>query len=367
MESRFDRIVIDTTQIRTASDGAMVIPCQFARVGIQEYEDAMMPGGLRLEMRAVEDVEASASTFEGVLITDLHPPDSPYMITPATARGLGRGHLQGVTFDGTWLRADAYIHDQELQSKIRSGERPELSAGYFSSPLAVEGEAYHVVQKAIQGNHVASIPAGTARAGPEARLLLDIAKNQVPPSGEEIRKMEDTIITIGGVDYPIKADQSAVQALRLDLAQRQDAEVEAEKKEAEGDAAQAKIAELEAKIAELEAQLAEAKDPVNQDAWAFARADMVLRARALGGEDLDVSGSSTEVMSRALVKRGRKVEGKSDAYIEAAFDLLEATPTTGGVDRQQASRLLADQGGSEPDPWQDVWDARDRYLGIEGR
>jgi len=335
--ARFDRVVLDYQNRRRSADGSLVVRGRFARTGIQTYLND--DGSERIEYRPPDEVKSSASTFEGVAVTDCHPST---MVDSATWSSLARGHVQGITItDGpdeeSWLEGDFHIKDGILIDRIERGERPELSAGYFcdedDKPGEYKGTAYHCAQRGIVGNHVASIPGGTARAGREARLLLDSAGNQLPPEG--------------GKETP-KMDEQEAKLVALTL---------------ERDQLKARTDALTGEVDQLKAKLAEANDPKRIDAAVKARFDLVDRARRLGGDDMDVTGSDNDVRVRALNAVGVKVDGRSDAYVEARMDAeIEKLDSESGHTVADAIDSTPHVQPPETDWLQPVWDARERLL-----
>lgn len=90
----------------------------------------------------------------------------------------------------------------------------------------------------------------------------------------------------------------------------------------------AKDAEIAAKDAEIEGLKAKVLTDADLDARVQARADLVAKAKALV-KDFDAAGKADADIRKAVVvaKRGAAMADKSEAYIDAAFDLLaEATP-----------------------------------------
>jgi len=338
MGRRYDLITLDYGAQRRSADGSLVVRGRFARTGLQTYRNE--DGSERIEYRAPDEVSSSAPTFEGVAVTDTHPAG---MVNAKSWSSLARGHVQNIslTSDGpdgeSWLEGDFHFKDAALIDRIERGERPELSAGYFcdedATPGEYRGKPYHFSQRGITGNHVASIPGGTARAGREARLLLDSNGNQIPPDG--------------GVEKETKnMDEHETKLVALT---------------SERDQLKARTDALTAEVDQLKAKLAEANDPKRIDAAVRARFDLVDRARKLGGAEMDVSGSDADIRVRALNAVGVKVDGRSDAYVEARMDAE--------LERIDSENTVADAIDTAPhgqpaeaDWLQSVWDARDRMI-----
>lgn len=361
----YDTVTLDASTKRRAADGTLIVRGRFARTGVQIYDNG--DGTSRAEYRSDAEVRKSASSFEGVTVTDLHPEGG--VVTPERWRDLARGHLQSPAFIDGWLEGDFYISDAALATAVEDGDRRELSAGYFAVPVEdvgedPGGEAYTIRQTEITGNHVAALPPGTARAGRGAKLLFDSIQNlprASAPRGEERRSMDDIEITIGEITYQVKADSTAAQALRLELARIPALEVERDQQQARADAAVK--TEAETKVL-LDAAI----DPVKIDELVTARADLVAKAHKIAPKAELAGLDSGAIRAAALEASGRSVEGRSDAYVEAAFDIAvdAATPadgpTVGGIIRDMSG------GASVPDrvdPMQALWASRDRHLAAQ--
>lgn len=298
---RYDTIRLDAGRARRReADGALVVPGRFARSGLQTYHDA--DGSEVVELRPRETVAASAPAFEGITITDRHPSE---FITPDNWSTLSRGHMSAPRViepasddEDLWLEADLVISHRALADAIERGERSELSAGYWCEELDTPGEfrgqPYHRVQDRILPNHVAALGPGEARAGRGARMMLDSAGHQIA-SEKERRTMTDEEIA------RLVAERDQLQARADALVGERD--------------------ELKARVAELE-------DPKRLDAEVTARLELTEQCRKIAGRTFDASGADpVAIRRRALEAIGRKMDGRSDAYVEAAFDLaLEAAP-----------------------------------------
>lgn len=374
----YDTVTLDVGSKRRAADSTLIVRGRFARTGVQTYDNG--DGTTRAEYRSEEEVQRSASSFEGLTVTDLHPSVGGGMVTPARWRELARGHLQDAVFVDGWLEGDFYIPDTELAARVEDGSRRELSAGYFTTPVADVGTApdgtpYELRQTAIIGNHVAALPAGAARAGREARLLFDSIAAAMPhdAADEEGRLMDEIKITIGGITYMVKADSSAGQALTQELARIPALEAERDQAQAKADAA----SEAEVKATKA---LADATDPAKLSELVLARADLVAKATKLAGrpftgepgEGPKLDGlTDTQIRSAALKLAGRDVDGRSDAYVEAAFDLaLEAASVMDEADGPLVRDALAGAQAATGEAAGNLavlWDARDRYLKKEDR
>src|SRR5690606_25499162 len=92
---------------------------------------------------------------------------------------------------GEYLGGTAVLQDESAVRMAQGGHLKEFSAGYLSlldpTPGVVPagmpdaGKPYDVIQRRIRYNHVAFLPPGTGRAGPEVAIRLDSRGNQIGP------------------------------------------------------------------------------------------------------------------------------------------------------------------------------------------
>ncbi len=126
---------------------------------------------------------ATLASFEGMPVTDGHPPD-PEGVTAENAARLGKGHAhnirRGAGAESDLLLADLMITDPVLIGRILHGGKREISCGY-NYTLSEENGRY--VQRQIRGNHVAVVEAGRAGARvsikdrkPERRMTVNNRK-----------------------------------------------------------------------------------------------------------------------------------------------------------------------------------------------
>ena len=156
-----------------------------ARTGVQEYlpEELGLPlssfflpsgsgaeGGIEGDRKALHTVPVlrpeaevfspeTVASFEGMPVTDGHPPDG---VTVDNIRALQKGHAHNVRRgsgdESDLLLADLIITDEGLIEAILGGKR-EISCGY-TYELCEENGRY--IQRRIRGNHVAVVDAGRA-------------------------------------------------------------------------------------------------------------------------------------------------------------------------------------------------------------
>jgi hypothetical protein len=184
---RIDRIALDwgdapsspghARAVKTP-EGYLDVDAYLARDGLLRYSDGRSTW---LEFRPRDELEAAADSWRHAPVTDDHP---PVMVDATTAREYSRGVVISepriVDVDGVaYLAARLRVTDAGLIGKILGG-RHELSIGFLADVhpepgTAPGGQRYDAVQRALAGNHVASVERG--RAGPAVRVLLDSARD----------------------------------------------------------------------------------------------------------------------------------------------------------------------------------------------
>jgi hypothetical protein len=327
---RFDRFVLDLagSRHRRATDGCLVVPGRVARTGIQEYDDGI--GGRRREYRPPEEVGSveSVASFDGASVTDLHPDSG--LITPSTYRQLTRGHVQAPSFADGWMTASFFVGDEELAKKVEAGERVEISAGYTADldetpGVTPDGERYDAIQRNIRGNHVALLPAGTARAGREARLILDSATyDQEAP-----RPRRDETVEEEKKDPEAEAKPAPAEEEKPAPTEEPEEEVlDAKALKADLEAARAELGTLKAQIDAVKAALADTT--AKADSEIERRLALIERASRVAGRPVKARASDEAIIREALVARGVKVDAKApraylDARLDAAAELLGAS------------------------------------------
>ena len=325
------------TGARVTDEGYLVANVRTARIGTQDYL------GVELDRPDLDKVtvyrdesevfrKASLQTFGLLPVTDDHPAD---LVTADTARMVSVGTTnEEVLRDGEYLRIGIKLTDAATIRKVQDGKR-ELSVGYTSElvwgdGIAPDGTAYQARQTNIVGNHIAIVSAG--RAGPMARIgdsqPSTVARwGASPITDEKDAIMADAIQTrtvqIDGLSVvTTDAGAQALEKLMKDM-------TAAEKNAAEEMAAKdGELAAKDAKIAEISKSILSDAD---LDAKVAARADLIGKAKAIA-KDLATTGLSDAAIRKAAVLAvlgDAAIAGKSDAYVDARFDILSEDAAKG--------------------------------------
>lgn len=343
--TRNESIKLDGSKMKRTPQGGIRGPAAVTRVGVFRYKhnDGPMAGKVVREYRPAEEVfhPDSLATLDQAPITDYHPTDNGGLVAPENFTKLAKGTITDVKHDATHVLADAVIQDATVAKAVLRGERIELSAGYVSrmdwTPGTFNGQPYDVVQRNIRYNHVALLPRGGGRQGPDVALRFDAA---ILP--------EAMIIHFDGKDFDM-GDEAQRKAYDLAVQAKANAAVTAEKTRA--DKAEARADAADAELAPMKAAKVQA-----------ARTALETQARKIMGAKAPAAFTGTDRDVRALAV-GIDCTGKSDDYVLARFDSLVEAPAAPAPDTAlEAARAAMQPAGVQltenaptPAPWTQRW------------
>ena len=322
------------------------------RTGIFEYKNA--DGSIRRELRLPEHVfdEESLATYEG----------RPVILTHAAGRVdkdnvddeiVGTILSKGCK-DGESVRVKVVIHN--IDSVKQSGLR-ELSLGYDlvldETPGTWNGKPYDAVQTKIKVNHLALVH--DARAGEQARLNLDSQNNQILKGATEMgtktkkpaadstaavdSKAMDSSNASASTEARIKAIKEQYGARRKDTTSPPDADKFTEALEQQDSDMGELLGIIESMQARADYKSAAdspgkgckkcTKKTDKADSVSVDNIDAIVRERlglARLGDRLGLEG--LEIMNPLDAKKAiistinpnMRLDGKSDLYIQAAFE-----------------------------------------------
>jgi hypothetical protein len=292
------------------------------------YSDGTREWG---ELRTAEEVfrAESLATLCDAPVTQDHPTE---MVNPENFKALSIGHVASdVRRDGEFIAATCVIQDATNLGAIADGSAKDLSCGYSCdleevAGVSPEGEPYDRVQRNIQYNHVALLPPGAGRAGPNVSLRLDGAAVQVRVAKRVQRNDSMKTLKIRSKVYKIDSDE--------DLAETQKA-MDAET--AKADATESKYTALETALQQTMAELAKLKaaesteessegEPMDASEEALdARIELRERARKVVGEKFTM----------------KRADGKAKSNVEIQREIIGATAPTVKLDSLDAKSIPA--------------------------
>lgn len=325
----------DSVQVKAHFDdnGFLVDRPIVARIGLQEYQT---PFGVRREFRPASEVfkPDSLATFAGKPITVGH-----VTVTPDNADKVVVGSCAGAGIqNGIGVEVPLSIYSKRAIESAKKKDTAEISVGYTSvdidkpgwgnnktgeyifdedmkedwKPDSPDWVKFDAVQTNIRVNHIALVFRG--RAG-IAKLNLD-SEQDFPYSDEIPTNKGDEEMTVkikldGAVEFDIpKAVADHIETLKADA---KAAKEKADGMEAERDA-------LQTKVDGIPAQIDEAVKKAKSDAEEHAK--LVADATEIG---IKCDGLSAKEIKVAYIKEitGADASGKTDAYIETAFDIAK--------------------------------------------
>lgn len=314
---------------RKTQDGYLLADLRCARTGIQVYsgDEVGLVGRDTVRVWRPEDAvfdKDSLATFAHKPVTVGHPD----RVTADNWKQHAVGDIgDEVARDGEFVRVSLKLMDANAIKSVEDGTR-EVSMGYtcaleFTDGETPEGDAYDAIQRNIKINHLAIVPRG--RAGSECRIG-DSADNwgaaPITLSDKKEDKMSGALKTVVLGD---KAAQVAVaDAQIIEQFKSDQAKALTDAQAAHDKAIAAKDAEIEKMQAKLDAANEKVLDDAALDKRVADRADLIGKAKAIH-KDAKTDGLSDAAIRKAVVsaKLGDKaVADKSDAYIEARFDVL---------------------------------------------
>lgn len=358
--------------VTETKEGYLLADVKAARTGIQQYLGSEVGRPDMPTVRVYRPKDSvfsrdSLETFPNIPLTLGHP-STPVTVETYDAENVG--NVFEVVPDGESVRASIQIMSKRAIEAVRDGLR-ELSVGYeaelvWGDGVTPDGETYDAIQKNIRANHLAIVKTG--RAGPEYRIGDDANKWGIAPLSHNEKKKEavmaDTLKTVVLGDTAVQiavADASALEKYKADQAK-----MLADTEAAHKDALAVKDKDLATKDAEIADLKSKVLDEAAIDARVAAKAKLVSDAKSIA-KDLVADGLTDAEIRKAAVTAVRgadAVEGKSSAYIDAAFDIaLEAAGKvadeaanvlTGGLKTTNVNdlnKVYADRDAGLSDAW----------------
>lgn len=325
--------------VHITSDGYLAADVNCARTGIQEYlgsELGLMTQDVIRVYRPEEEVfsEASMATYAGKPATDDHPEE---LVNASNWKQLAIGSIGSkVLRSGEFVNVPLILMDGEAIKKVQSG-KSQLSMGYLmdiemTPGTTSDGKEYDAIQRNLRMNHVALVDKG--RAGSAVRIGDSWSSDR--KSNVEKTTMQTKSIVVDGLTVETTdAAEKAIIKLQGQIQAANDAleSANAASESAASAATTAHDTALAAKDTELatkDAEIVELKKQVITgealDAMVSAREVLVTKAKAFA-KDADFTGKTDKEIKCIAVDASNGdgfTKDKSDAYIDASFDMLKA-------------------------------------------
>lgn len=351
------KVRYDSASVKARFDenGFLVDTPVVARVGVQSY--FLPDGSERREFRPASEVfkPDSLASYQGKPITLGH-----VFVNVENAKQVVVGSVSGSA-----VRQDSNVvvpltvYDKESIEKAKSGVAGELSVGYSTVDVETPGWGsnetgeykldgeydsqddipadwvrFDALQTNIIVNHVAMVYKG--RAG-VAKLNMD-SQQENPYTDDVKSSIEEKDMTV-----KIKIDSAEVEVSKdvADHIAKLDSAIEAQK--AKVDTVEAERDALKAKVDGIPAEIEKAVKAAKADAEALAALVTVATEAGVKADGLDAKG-----IKIAYVKEvsGLDVSEKSDAYIDAAFDIAKDSDKMAEVRKATAASDKSDEDGA---------------------
>lgn len=322
-KTRYDSVKFKAT---IDESGFLVDTPVVARLGVQVYY--MDDGRTVREFRPAEEVfkDESLASYQGKPMTLDH-----VFVNSENAKEVVVGSVTGKAEPlGSSVVAPIVVYDNTAIQEAMAGNAKELSVGYYAildetpgwgDPITGEyvlksdGDQFEVpdgwqefdaIQRDIKVNHLAMVYRG--RAG-IAKLNMDGEQEKPYTTDVDINKEDKQEMTV-----KIKLDGAQEFEVAPEIASHIEAlNAKADTAIAERDSLKAKV---DAMPAEIEAAVAKAK----ADADALAALVAVAAEAGVKADGLDAKGIKVVYVKEIS---GLDVSEKSDAYIDAAFDIAK--------------------------------------------
>ena len=367
-----DRIKVPSQRTMTDA-GQMIVPCAFARTGIQLYTAKQLGLSDRADNEIVEvhreasDVFAtdSMATFRSAPVTVGHPKNELGQSIPVTVDNsseLQVGMLEGAPHRMEDTLAGVLVLTHQKALDALDNDESELSAGYVCDIEDVDGKFY---QRNIRANHIAIV--GRGRAGASCRIsddadelilaLEDEKQKEILASVDDKEVVQDAVSALAMV---IADDAIVLLAVQDELTA-----VLANVKVLE-DAAAAQVVLMKEKDDEI-AKGVEALD----NAIKIGEENVVERCEVLDSaryiaDIKDLGDKSIDEIRKIVIadqKPDLDLDGKEPAYVRAVFDMLRVDSDNSTPMQRLLGKHLTDSEDETVKPKADpVKDARAKMI-----
>jgi len=310
-----NKLQICDKSFKKTPQGYLMLEGIISRSGSQTYLDAELGVGNSGQIitidRPISEVTDSMSiaSFINMPVTDEHPAEGS--IAPSNFAK----HVKGTVLDaeptkGNQVKASMIIHDAGLIQKIEDGKR-ELSAGY-SAELEFSDDGKSAIQRKIRGNHVAFVDA--ARCGKECSIFDSKPKQEKSTMAK--MKIKGTEYEVA--DAIVPAIQTVLDDNKALLDNVTHSKSELDKSLAMLDMAEEKVKKLEDEEETEEEKAKKIGDAAHELLGVLSDATTLIK-------DYDPKGKSvSEIKRDAVCDSMPDLKDKSDAYIDARFDMMVA-------------------------------------------
>lgn len=364
---RFDRMALRRKPRRDETTGFLRVEASLTRApAVFAYRRP--DGTIRREFRAPEHVFArrNLDSIRGAVVTNDHP---NVRVTRRNVTRFQVGQAEGEpAIDDDVLGSGLVVTNGDAIEDMERGKR-QISLGYDCDLVLEPGiwtdangmrHPYDAIQTNHETNHIAIVHEG--RAGPEIRAHMDSTDaiqldagdqidmpdhdGQKPVSRGDFLEMfgggEKAKVDVNGVSYdlPVATAQAVADALAANETKLREAKASADRLEAERDSARQELKDAKAKIDEAVSQ-DELRKRIDARLELERRAEHHFDAKEWP-EIRKLDDTELRRQTVAKVHDGIDLEGKSNEYIAAAFDLLPTPKVDDQDDLRRFSQQVVD-------------------------
>ena len=322
-----DSIHIADGTMRRTKDGYLAATARVARGNnVQKYRGIEMgkPEKPFVDVyRPDSEVfdKESLHSFAHRPLTNDHPSEP---VTADNWNKYARGYTgDRIARDGEYIQVPLLMTDSDTINAMEDGKR-ELSVGYqaeieWKDGITPSGLHYDAIQRNIRANHIALVD--RARAGHGARIGDNDTPLHVVTEKQEPNMADNRTVVVDGLT--VETTQQGAEVINKLQGLLADARTSLSDAQTVNDEAlatkDAELATKDAKIAELEkAKMSDA----DMDKAIAERADLIATAKSI--KDNEYKGSPAEIRKAAVVAvlGDEAIKDKSEAYVDARFDIL---------------------------------------------
>jgi len=311
--------------------GFLHVNVTLCRSGIQEYVGRELgltgtDSGKFFNVLRPPDEVVKKDTYKNLVVTDEHPDER--WVDLENVKFLQRGQVSNVVEaskdNEVVLNGDMVITDQGLIEKVQNG-KVEVSLGYAFKLVAEDGEykgqSYQFKYIDMIANHLSVVSKG--RCGETCSIQND-EKHDIIVDVKTKQQGATVKIKINGKEFDVSDEVGAAI-----MAERKSSTDEMDQIKKDGEESTKSNDALQAKVDTLEGKLTKANDSKmsesNLNKMVAERANLVAFATSVIGNDSMPQSTCPMAIKTAVVEKhfNISVDGKSEAYIEARFDMVQ--------------------------------------------
>ena len=362
MKTNLDYIRLDEG-LELQPNGFLNVLANLTRTGVFTYFEKSPDGTIRVirQLRHPEEVfaETTLQTLMGLPATNNHPEE---LVSPENANDLIVGMTSDtpkkISLDGDpeeYIQQGVTFFEPSAIKSIHDGSKRELSLGYTCELEDNQGEwngvQYDFIQRDIKYNHLSLVD--RARGGAQCKVLLD---------GKDVS--EGLHVNCDGLSFIDDTDERKdmlkfiVDGKEIEVTEEVHAVLTRQLKDSKtaiNDLASTKsiVDKLQAKVdafEETQKKVTDEDDKKAFNAAVHARVTLVSKGQKVIGDSEDLSTLSDREIKEKVIKKINPdviLDGKSDDYVEARFDISVEGYKPQGNESKLAEKLRSnnDSGG----------------------